>query len=92
MAVRHASTIKRARQDVKRNRRNRATLSSVKSLAKKVLSEADSNKLDAAQASLREATAALHKAVAKGILKRNTASRRISKLAIKVNALKTAQS
>jgi small subunit ribosomal protein S20 len=44
-------------------------------------------KLDEAKASLREVTAALSKAVTKGVLKRNTASRRISRLAQRVNAL-----
>ena len=42
---------------------------------------------DEAKTSLRAATAALHKAVTKGLIKPNTASRRISRLSTKVNAL-----
>jgi small subunit ribosomal protein S20 len=87
MAVRHKSTIKRARQAEKRHLRNKAVLSSVKGAVKKVLTAVDEKKPKEARALLREATSALSQAVTKGALKRNTASRRISRLALKVNAL-----
>jgi len=87
MPVIHKSTIRRARQAVKRQGRNRAALSAVKSLVKKVHSAVSDKKLDDAKASLREATSALSKAVTKGVLKRNTASRRISRLTKHVNSL-----
>ncbi len=87
MAVRHKSTIKRARQAEKRHHRNKAVLSSVKGAVKKVLTAVDEKKPEEARALLRDATSALSQAVTKGALKRNTASRRISRLAIKVNAL-----
>lgn len=87
MAVRHKSTIKRARQAEKRHLRNKAALSSVKGAMKRVLTAVEGKKPEDARALLREATSALSKAVTKGVLKRNTASRRISQLAIKVNAL-----
>ncbi|MEW6544320.1 MAG: 30S ribosomal protein S20 [Nitrospirota bacterium] len=87
MPVIHKSTIKRARQAEKRNQRNRAVQSAVKSVMKKVLAAVDEKSVDGAKAALREATASLHKAVSKGVLKRNTASRRISRLAVRVNAL-----
>ncbi|WP_455242460.1 30S ribosomal protein S20 [Petrachloros mirabilis] len=87
MPVIHKSTIRRARQAVKRQARNRAALSAVKSLVKKVHSAVADKKLDDAKASLREATSALSKAVTKGVLKRNTASRRISRLTKHVNSL-----
>lgn len=92
MAVVHKSTIRRARQAERRRQRNRATLSAVKSLVKKVLIAVDEKKIDEAKTSLREATSALHKAVTKGVLKRNTASRRISRLAARVNALMASRS
>ncbi len=92
MAVVHKSTIRRARQSERRRQRNRATLSAVKSLVKKVLLAVDQKKVDEAKASLREATSALSKAVTKGVLKRNTASRRISRLAARVNSLMASQS
>ncbi|HXF92768.1 MAG TPA: 30S ribosomal protein S20 [Nitrospiraceae bacterium] len=92
MAVVHKSTIRRARQSERRRQRNRATLSAVKSLVKKVLIAVDQKKVEEAKASLREATSALSKAVTKGVLKRNTASRRISRLAARVNSLTASQS
>lgn len=91
MPVVHKSTIKRARQAEKRHRRNRAVLSSVKSVMKRVLSAVDEKNPEQAKIALRDATSALHKAVTKGVLKRNTASRRISRLAEKVNALTASQ-
>jgi small subunit ribosomal protein S20 len=87
MPVVHKSTIKRARQAEKRHQRNKAVTTSVKSVMKKVLSAVEQKNVDAAKASLREATSALSKAVTKGVLKRNTVSRRISRLAARVNAL-----
>jgi small subunit ribosomal protein S20 len=87
MAVRHKSTIKRARQAVKRHERNKAVMSSVRGMVKKVLTAVEEKKPDEARALLREASSTLGKAVNKGVIKRNTASRRISRLALKVNAL-----
>jgi small subunit ribosomal protein S20 len=86
MPVVHKSTIKRARQAEKRQQRNRQILSAVKTSVKKVLTAVDQKTPDA-HALLREATSALHKAAAKGVIKRNTASRRVSRLAAKINAL-----
>lgn len=87
MPVIHKSTIRRARQAEKRQARNRAALSAVKNLVKKVQTAVAEKKVDDAKASLREATSALSKAVTKGVMKRNTASRRISRLTQHVNAL-----
>jgi small subunit ribosomal protein S20 len=87
MPVVHKSTIRRARQATKRNARNRAALSSVKGLVKKVQTAVAEKKVDEAKTSLRTAVSALSKAVSKGLLKRNTASRRISRLTLHVNSL-----
>ncbi|MFY4729660.1 30S ribosomal protein S20 [Nitrospira sp. BLG_2] len=83
----HKSTIRRARQTDRRHERNRATLNTVKTLIKKVQSAVAEKKTDEAKTSLLEATSAIGKAVSKGVLHRNTASRRISRLALRVNAL-----
>lgn len=83
----HKSTIRRARQAERRHERNRATINTVKTLIKKVQSAVAGKKADEAKAGLLEATSAIGKAVSKGILHRNTASRRISRLALRVNAL-----
>ena len=91
MPVVHKSTIKRARQAEKRNQRNRTVLSSIKSVMRKVVDAVEEKNADEATSSLREATSALHKAVTKGVIKRNTASRRISRLAAKVNEVTAAR-
>lgn len=83
----HKSTIRRARQAERRQERNRATMNAVKTLIKKVQSAVVGKKTDEAKAGLLEATSAIGKAVSKGVLHRNTASRRISRLALRVNAL-----
>ena len=83
----HKSTIRRARQAERRHERNRATVNTVRTLIKKVQSAVAGKKVDEAKTSLLEATSAIGKAVSKGIVHRNTASRRISRLAHRVNAL-----
>lgn len=92
MPVIHKSTIRRARQSERRRQRNRATLSAVKSVVKKVQEALGANNVGDAKTSLREATAALAKAVTKGVLKPNTASRRISRLTRRVNAITASHS
>jgi small subunit ribosomal protein S20 len=92
MPVIHKSTIRRARQSERRRQRNRATVSAVKSMVKKVQEALDTNNAGDARTSLREATAALAKAVTKGVMKPNTASRRISRLTRRVNALTVSHS
>jgi small subunit ribosomal protein S20 len=91
MPVIHKSTIKRARQSVTRHLRNRAALSSMKNVVKKVMGAVEEKNADQAKTFLRDATASLHKAVTKGLIKPNTASRRISRLSAKVNALSAAR-
>jgi len=92
MPVIHKSTIRRARQSEKRHDRNRAALGAVKSLVKKVQTAVAEKKTEDAKTSLRIATSALSKAVSKGLVKPNTASRRISRLTIHVNSLATSRS
>ncbi len=87
MPVIHKSTIRRARQAVRRPARNRATLSAVKSLVRKVQTAVAEKKIEEAKTSLQIATSALNKAVSKGVLKPNTASRRVSRLSKHVNSL-----
>jgi small subunit ribosomal protein S20 len=92
MPVIHKSTIRRARQSEKRQERNRATLSAVKGLVKKLQTAVAEKKVEEAKTSLREAASALSKAVTKGVLKPNTASRRISRLTLRVNSLTASRS
>lgn len=92
MPVIHKSTIRRARQAERRHDRNRATMNAVKTVVKKVQSALAEKKVEDAKTSLREAVSAIGKAVSKGALKRNTASRRVSRLTLRVNALSGSRS
>ena len=84
------SAMKRARQAVKRNLRNTSVLSAVKTVLKKVEEAiASGNREDAGKALLK-AVRALNKAASKGVIHDNTASRKISRLTKKVNALPAA--
>lgn len=85
MALRHKSAIKRARQSIKRNQRNRSIISGVKTAVKKVKTAVEQQDKDLSRSALREATSELHKAVTKGTLHRNTASRLVSRLTHRVN-------
>ncbi len=85
------SAIKRARQAVKNNLRNKAVSSAVKNVLKKVESAiASGNREDAGKA-LIEAIRTLNKAASKSVIHKNTASRNISRLTKKVNALSKAE-
>ena len=92
MPVIHKSTIRRARQAHRRHERNRATMNTVKRLVKKVQTAVADKKVDDAETILREAASAIGKAVSKGVVKRNTASRRISRMTLHVNALSGSRS
>lgn len=71
-----------------RNRkRNQAVKSRVKTMNKKVLVAVDEKDVEVAKAALSVAYKELDRAVSKGILKKNTASRKKARLAAKVNAL-----
>jgi len=81
------SAEKRARQSVKRNLRNRSVESGVKTVLKKVETAVTSGNRDDAGKALLQAVKALNKAASKGVVHRNTASRNISRLTKKVNAV-----
>ena len=71
-----------------RNRvRNQAVKSRIKTMIKKVLTAVELNETENAKVALANVYKELDKAVTKGIVKKNTASRKKSRLAAKVNAL-----
>ena len=67
--------------------RNQAIKSRVKTFVKKVLSAVEAKNVDEAKTALQVAYKELDKAVTKGVVKKNTASRKKSRLEVKVNAL-----
>ena len=67
--------------------RNKSIKSRVKTFVKKVLIAVEAKNVDEAKAALQVAYKELDKAVTKGVLKKNTVSRKKSRLTLKVNAL-----
>ena len=83
----HKSAEKRARQNEKRRDRNVALRSSIKSGIKMVFAATEGKEREKAVSSLNQAIPAIAKAAAKGAFHKKTASRRISRLTKKLNAL-----
>ncbi len=71
----------------KKNERNKAAKSKVKTYVKKVEAAIEANDKAAAQAALVEATSVIDKATKKGIYHKNTSARKISRLTKAVNKL-----
>jgi len=89
MAERSKSGIKRQRQNLKRRERNTAVKSDLKTQLKKFESVLESKDVNAAQQALRETEAKLRKAASKGVMKKETVSRKVSRLSKRVSALST---
>lgn len=85
------ANIKSAKKRILVNRnkaeRNKAIRSGVKTAFKKVHAAIETNDKDAAAAALRAATSTMNKAVTKGVYHKNTASRKVSRLAQAVNKM-----
>lgn len=88
MAI-HKQAIKRHRQSEKRHAKNKHVKSSVRSRVKKVLEKVETKSYEASVAALREAQSLLSDAGRKKIMHPRAASRKISRLAAKVNALRS---
>lgn len=74
------SALKRARQAEALRLKNRSIKTSIKTITKKVEAAANSKDKDAIQLALAEAKTVISKAASKGIIHKNTASRKISRL------------
>lgn len=77
----HRSAKKRIRQTATRTARNRARTSRIKTYIKKVEQAVASGDRTAAEEAFKAAEPEIRRGVGKGVLKLNTASRRISRLA-----------
>ncbi len=86
------SAIKRARQAEAKELKNRSVKTKVKTLSKKVSEEVASKNIEGASVALKEAISAIDKAGRKGIIHRNTASRRVSGLSRMVNSISSSES
>ena len=85
----HPSALKRHRQSVKRHTRNQVVKTRVRNLLRAVRDAIRSGDRAAARSEFARAARALDKAVVKGVLHRNNASRRIARLARAVGQLET---
>lgn len=83
----HKSAEKRIRQTAKRTAINRARRSRVRTFVKKVEVAIATGDKEAAQSAFRLAQPEMQRAITKGVLHRNTISRKLSRLATRINTL-----
>ena len=81
------SAKKRARQNIVRNVRNHARITRIRTFLRKVEEAITAGDKSVAQESLKVAQPEIMRGVSKGVLHINTASRKVSRLAARVNAL-----
>ena len=84
------SQIKRNRQNEKRHQRNKAAKSEIKTRLKTAIHSA-ANGADSAAEDLRTAVKRLDKAAARGIVHKNQAANRKSRLMRRINALSSSE-
>ena len=83
----HKSAEKRIRQTERRTAVNKARLSRIRTFVKKVEAALDAGDKTTAQAALLAAQPELQRGVTKGVLHKNTAARKISRLAHRLRTL-----
>jgi len=84
------SANKRIRQSEKRRLRNKAYKSKMRTTVKKFLSAVESADVEASQQAFDEAQKVITKIGSKGVIHKNQVARRVSRLAARLNALKSA--
>ncbi len=89
MANTHSAK-KRARQTLRRTAVNRARISRIRTFVKRLEVALAAGNAEAASAALKQAEPEIARGVTKGVLHRNTAARKISRLAQRVNQLSPA--
>ena len=85
MALRHKSALKRVKQSEKKRLRNKAVLSTLKTMVKKVVTSAEARETQDIKENLRLATAYIDKVAGKGLIHKNKARRIVSRLTTRVN-------
>jgi small subunit ribosomal protein S20 len=85
------SAKKRVRQNVKRRARNRARKEGIKTELKNFTTALTGGDFAKAETELRSVTRQLDKVAAKGTIHKNTASRKRSRLAKRLNAVRAAK-
>lgn len=83
----HKSAAKRAKQTIVKTERNRFYKTRIKNITRSVLEAVEANDKDKAAENMKTANKYFHHCVSKGILKKGTASRKVGRLQLRVNAL-----
>jgi small subunit ribosomal protein S20 len=83
----HKSAIKRAKQSELRRVRNRSRRTRMKHAIKSLEEALVSRNVEEAQSRLKDAISVIDRTASKGVIHKNHASRKISRLTQKVNAL-----
>jgi len=83
----HASAKKSIRQTERRSAVNRARISRVRSFIKKVETAIDAGDKKVAAEALKAAQPVIHRGVRAGVIHRNTASRKLSRLSARIKTL-----
>ena len=83
----HKSALKRVRQTGKRRLRNRHVLSTMRTYVKRVREAIEAGNAEEAKAALELTVSTIDRAAGKGVIHRNQAGRKISRLIRAVNAL-----
>ena len=88
----HKSAIKRAKQSEARRQRNRSRKTHMKNAIKGVVEAMSSGSQEDTAAQLKNAISVIDRTASKGTIHANTASRKISRLTLRVNAFLTSKS
>ncbi len=83
----HKSAEKRIRQTERRTAVNKARVSRLRTFIKKVETAIASGDKEAARAAYTEAQPELHRGVTKGVVHKNTAARKLSRLSSRIKSL-----
>lgn len=83
------SSERSVKTDASRRAQNFSVKSSVKTATRKVTDTVTTGKADEAKALLTSASSVIDKAVAKGVIHKNAAARKKSRLAKKINAMES---
>ncbi len=83
----HKSAIKRARQSEDQRVRNRSRKTRMKNVVRKLEESISSKSRETASEDLKLVVSVIEKTASKGVIHKNTAARKISRLTKRVNAL-----
>ena len=83
----HKSAMKRARQNEVRRLRNKNYRTRSKNMIKEVRAAIAENSADQARENLKNSVSVIQKSASKGVIHKNTAARKISRLSRQINQL-----